>query len=378
MTKLSRLFHTTMLSTAILAGGAAAPAAADEVNVAAILSTTGTYAFVGVPLVNGIKMADEELKAAGAYGAHDLRISYDDNRSDRQEAISLLTRRTSTDGADMILGPISSAEAMATGPVAVQLSVPMFTVAMTNEVLPLGDWIFKSTETAITYMPPLADHIGEKLKPANCYLVSILDNPGYIIQKDVFRDTLKGHGVEILADEGILATDTDFTALSTKIVDADPECLFVTTPPEQAANIILQAKQAGLDPDTIVAGDTGLGSAQFINAAGDAGNGTLFVSIFVANYSDATRDFANRYQAKYGIPPDHWAATGYSMMSIIASAVKSIEGDVNRETLRTAMTGTKDVPVLMGTGNMTFGEGRVPTHGSIVMRVTDGSWEVAE
>lgn len=374
MTKVSRLFYSTMLSTAVLAGAAQA----DDVNIAAILSTTGTYAFVGVPLVNGIKMADEELKAAGAYGTHNVTINYDDNRSDRQEAISLLTRRASTDGADMILGPISSAEAMATGPVAVQLAVPMFTVAMTNEVLPLGDWIFKSTETAITYMPPLANYIGEKLKPANCYLVSILDNPGYIIQKDVFRDTLKTHGVEILADEGILATDTDFTALSTKIVDADPECLFVTTPPEQAANIILQAKQAGLNPETIVAGDTGLGSAQFINAAGEAGNGTLFVSIFVANYSDATRDFAKRYEAKYGIPPDHWAATGYSMMSVIASAVKGIDGDVTREALRTALTNTKDVPVLMGNGAMTFGEGRVPKHGSIVMRVKDGSWEVAE
>ncbi len=374
MTRLGKLVCSTMLAATMLT----AAAKADDVKIAAILSTTGTYAFVGVPLVNGIKMADEEMKAAGAYGPHTVTITYDDNRSDRQEAISLLTRRTQTDNADMILGPISSAEAMATGPVAVQLSVPMFTVAMTTEVLPLGQWIFKSTETATTYMPPLANYIGEKLKPANCYLVSILDNPGYIIQKDVFRDTLKGLGVEILADEGILATDTDFTALSTKIVDADPKCLFVTTPPQQAANIILQAKQAGLSPDTIVAGDTGLGSAQFIDAAGAAGDGTLFPAIFVASFSDATKDFAKRYQEKYGIAPDHWAATGYSMVQIIAAAVNSIKGDVTRENLREALTATKDVPILMGSGKMTFGEGRVPKHGSIVMRVKGGSWEAVE
>lgn len=369
---------TKPIGATLLAAALAGPAAADTVKIAAILSTTGTYAFVGVPLVNGIRMADEQLKAAGRYGPHTVAMTYDDNRSDRQEAISLLTRRSQTDNVDLVLGPISSAEAMATGPVAVQLSVPMFTVAMTNEVLPLGRWIFKSTETATTYMPPLANYIGGKLKPKNCYLVSILDNPGYIIQKDVFRDTLKARGVQILADEGILATDTDFTALSTKIVDADPKCLFVTTPPQQAANIILQAKQAGLSPDTIVSGDTGLGSAQFINAAGAAGNGTLFPSIFVASYSDATRDFAKAYQAKYGVAPDHWAATGYSMMQIIAAAVSRIQGDVTRENLREALTATKDVPVLMGSGNMTFGEGRVPTHGSIVMRVKGSTWEPAE
>lgn len=374
MTRVGKLLCSTVASVMALAS----PALADEVNVAAILSTTGIYAFVGVPLVNGIRMADEELREAGAYGPHSVSITYDDNRSERQEAISLLTRRAETDRVDMILGPISSAEAMAAGPVAVQLSVPMFTVAMTDEVLPLGEWIFKSTETAVTYMPPLANHIGETLKPENCYLVSILDNPGYIIQKNVFRDTLIEDGVEILADEGILATDTDFTALSTKIVDADPECLFVTTPPEQAANIILQAKQAGLRPETIVAGDTGLGSAQFINAAGSAGEGTLFPAIFVANYSDATKGFAERYEAKYGMPPDHWAATGYSMMQVIAAAISGIEGDVNREALRQALTATKDVPVLMGAGTMTFGEGRLPKHDSIVMRVQDGSWAAVE
>lgn len=372
--KFGKILCTTFLSAAVTVG----PALADDVKISAILSTTGVYAFVGVPLVNGIKMAEEELKAANGYGAHSVTLTYDDNRSDRQEAIALLTRRSQTDNVDLVLGPISSAEAMATGPVAVQMSVPMFTVAMTNEVLPLGEWIFKSTETAVTYMPPLANYIGETLKPKNCYLVSILDNPGYIIQKDVFRDTLKEDGVEILADEGILATDTDFTALSTKIVNADPECLFVTTPPQQAANIILQAKQAGLAPETIVAGDTGLGSAQFINAAGGAGDGTLFPAIFVSTYSDATKSFAERYQAKYGISPDHWAATGYSMMQIIAAAVSSIEGDVNRDNLREAMTATKDVAVLMGKGSITFGEGRLPSHGSVVMRVKGGAWEAVE
>ena len=373
-----KILRKLLVSTAMVAGLAAGAVQAAEVKIAAVLATTGVYAFVGVPLVNGIKMADEALKASGGYGPHTVTITYDDNRSDRQEAIALLTRRTETDKVQLVLGPISSAEAMSTGPVAVKLGVPMFTVAMTNEVLPLGEWVFKSTETAITYMPPLANHIAQKLKPANCFLVSIIDNPGYVIQKDVFRDTLKKQGVNILADVGILATDTDFTALSTKIVDADPKCLFVTTPPEQAANIILQAKQAGLKNDVILSGDTGLGSVQYIKAAGAAGEGTLFPAIFVAGYSDATKEFAKKYQEKYNVAPDHWAATGFSMMQIIAAAVKSIPGEVTRENLRQAMTNTKNVPVLMGTGSMTFGDGRVPTHGSVVMKVKGGAWSLVD
>jgi len=63
---------------------------------------------------------------------------------------------------------------------------------------------------------------------------------------------------------------------------------------------------------------------------------------------------------------------------VIASAVKGIDGDVTRENLRQALTATKDVPVLMGEGSMTFGDGRVPLHGSVVMRVNDGGWELVK
>lgn len=78
------------------------------------------------------------------------------------------------------------------------------------------------------------------------------------------------------------------------------------------------------------------------------------------------------------MPPDHWAATGYSMMQIIAAAVSSIEGDVNRENLREALTATQDVPVLMGSGLMSFDENRVPLHGSVIMQVVGDSWQQVE
>ncbi|MDO9524159.1 MAG: ABC transporter substrate-binding protein [Gemmobacter sp.] len=375
MTTIGRLMQTAMyVGTALWAG----MAAADEVKVAAILSSTGTYAFVGVPLINGMRMADEELAASGGYGPHTLSISWDDNRSDRQEAITLLQRRVTSDMVDMVIGPISTAESMAAGPVAVELKVPLFTTAQSPDVLAIGDWIFKSTETPDSYMVPVADYIADALKPANCYLVSIQDNEGYVRQKNVFRDRLIERGVEITGDEAILAADTDFTALSTKLADAEPECLFVTAPPEQAANIMIQALQAGLSPDTIRAGDTGLGSANFLTAAGSAGEGVLFPATFVATRSDETRAFTAAYQAKFGVAPDHWAATGYSMMAVLASALRSIEGDVTREKLRDAMAATNQVPVVLGGGTITFDENRVPHFGGVVMRVQDGLWVEAK
>lgn len=359
--------------TAVSAIALASAASAGDVKVGVVVSETATYAFVGVPLVNGMKLAAEQINAGEGWGGHNVEILYEDNRSDKQEAISLITRMAEAENADIVIGPIATSEAMATGPVANDLKIPMFTTATSPAVLEIGPYIFKSTETADAYMAPVAEHVAS-LKPNGCFLVSIRDNEGYIRQRNVFRDIMEANGIEILADQSILAADTDFTALSTKIVSAEPDCLFVTTPPEQAANIIIQARQAGLDPDTILAGDSGAGSKKLIDAGGSAVDGMLFPASFVSTGSDSAAAFATEYEAAYGTAPDLWAATGYTMMQTVANAIRNAGDDVNREALRDAMAATKDLPVVMGQGKLSFDENRVPSMGGIVMQLKDGEW----
>lgn len=351
----------------------AAPAMADDVKVGVVVSTTSTYAFVGEPLVNGMKLAADEITAAENWGGHNVEIIYQDNRSDKQEAISLITRMAQSENADIIIGPIATSEAMATGPVAVDLKIPMFTTATSPAVLEAGPYIFKSTETADAYMAPVGEHI-VGLSPDNCFLVSIRDNEGYIRQRDVIRDILTDAGVEVVGDESILAADTDFTALSTKIVSTEPDCLFVTAPPEQAANIIIQARQAGLEGDTILAGDSGAGSQKLIDAGGSAVDGMLFPASFVSSASESAQAFSDSYEAEFGNAPDLWAATGYTMMYTVANAIRNAGDDVNRETLREAMAATSDLPVVMGQGLLSFDENRIPSMGGIVMQLKDGAW----
>jgi len=100
----------------------------------------------------------------------------------------------------------------------------------------------------------------------------------------------------------------------------------------------------------------------------------LFPASFVATESDSAQAFATSYEAIYGNAPDIWAATGYTMMQTVASAIRNAGEDVNRETLRDAMAATKDLPVVMGRGSLSFDENRVPMMGGIVMQLRDGKW----
>jgi branched-chain amino acid transport system substrate-binding protein len=372
--KLKQMMTRLALATAV-ASAAATPALAQEVKIGVVLSNTGTFAFVGAPVINAVRLAYEELMAANYFGNTKVTLMVEDNRSDRAEAITLINRMATRDQATIIIGPVSTGEAMAAAPVAVDLKIPLFTTATAPDVLKAGPWIFKSTETAEQFMAPLGTHVVQKAKPKNCFYVFIRDNEGYVRQKNVLRDVIAAGGVKTVGDESILAADSDFTALATKIVSSKADCLYVGTPPEQGANIVLQARQAGMPASTVLVGNTGMGSDRYLKAGGKAVEGTLFPAEFVpTGVNEMGRKFIAAYTKKYNMAPDSWAGVGYTMMLVTANAIKTAGPNPTRDAVRQAMAKTNKLPVVIGQGTFTLDADRIPSFGAAVLTIKDGKF----
>jgi branched-chain amino acid transport system substrate-binding protein len=360
---------------AVITTLAALPASAQDVKLGVVLSNTGTFAFVGAPVINAIKLAHEEMVAANYFGATKVSLLVEDNRSDKQEALTLINRMATRDNAIMIIGPVSTGEAMAAAPLAVDLKIPLFTTATAPEVLKAGNWIFKSTETAEQFMTPLGKFVAERVKPKACTFVFIRDNEGYVRQKDILRDVLKAGGVAVAGEESILAADSDFTAVATKIVSSKADCLYLGTPPEQGANIVLQARQAGMPANTVLVGNTGMSSSRYVTAGGKLVDGTYLPAEFVpAGINELGKKFIENYTRKYNTAPDSWAAVGYSMMLVAGNAIKSAGPNPTREAVRDAMAKTKDLPVVIGQGKFSLNEDRIPSFGAAVLQIKNGKW----
>jgi len=372
--KLKQMMTRLALATAVTSA-AATPALAQEVKIGVVLSNTGTFAFVGAPVINAVRLAYEELMAANYFGNTKVTLMVEDNRSDRAEAITLINRMATRDQATIIIGPVSTGEAMAAAPVAVDLKIPLFTTATSPDVLKAGPWIFKSTETAEQFMTPLGNHVVQKAKPKNCFYVFIRDNEGYVRQKNVLRDVIAAGGVKTVGDESILAADSDFTALATKIVSSKADCLYVGTPPEQGANIVLQARQAGMPASTVLVGNTGMGSDRYLKAGGKAVEGTLFPAEFVpTGVNEMGRKFIAAYTKKYNMAPDSWAGVGYTMMLVTANAIKTAGPNPTRDAVRQAMARTNKLPVVIGQGTFTLDADRIPSFGAAVLTIKDGKF----
>jgi branched-chain amino acid transport system substrate-binding protein len=258
--------------------------------------------------------------------------------------------------------------------------MPIFTTATSPAVLKPGPWVFKVTETADQYMKVLGDYVVARRKPKSCFNLTIRDNEGYILQANVFRDVIKAGGINVAAEESILAADTDFTALGTKITSSKADCLFLSTPPEQGANIILQARQAGMSANTLLVGNTGMASINYAKAGGAAVEGTIFPAESVpTGVNDLAKAFIQSYTKRYKVAPDSWAMVGYSMMLVAGNAIKAAGPNPTREKVREAMLATKNLPVVIGRGTWSVDPAtRIPTFGYAVMETRGGKFDTAK
>jgi len=144
-----------------------------------------------------------------------------------------------------------------------------------------------------------------------------------------------------------------------------------------AANLAIQLKQAGLPASVKLIGQTGLSSPQLVSIGGAAVEGLVFNSDWTpGGNTPASQAFAAAYRAKTGKDADNWAALGYSYMTVVAHAIKAAGPNPTRELIREALSKTKDVPVVVGTGRYSYVD-RIPTYGSIFLMVKDGKFIVA-
>ncbi len=359
----------------LLAMGTASGAAGQDVKIGVVTALAGPYANYGRALTNAVKLAMDDLSAQNFFGATKVQVIYEDNRSDKQEAISLITRLATRDNAVAIIGPASSGEGMAAGPVAVHLKIPLISQGVADALLALGPWVFKSPLSPSAVMRDLARYTIQTIKPASCLFVSVRDNEAYILQKNVLRGLLEPAGIKTVGDESILASESDFTALSTKIVAARPDCLYVTAPVEVAANVILQAKQAGLPDSTVLLGDPNHTSAVYTKIGGAAVEGTVAAAWFEPDgINDFARAFVRNYTQRYGLAPDAFAADGYTTMMVLAHAIRKAGPNPTRDGVRQALAETRDVPGVLGNGLYSLAADRSPDYNSVVLKLKNGKW----
>jgi branched-chain amino acid transport system substrate-binding protein len=355
------------------------PSMAADRTIMVLQALTGGAAFVGVPAVEGMKLAAAELNAKNFFGGDKLNVVVVDSATDRGQAMAAVTRAANDPSVLAVLGPTTAPEALPSASIANDLKITMMPMTNASAVLKVGPWSFISAQTAETTMPLLGDYVVNTLKVKSCAAIYFSDNDAYVELGRLFRAHTEPKGLKFVEYIGVRSADTDFSAVSTRVVAAKPECVLFFTLGPVAANLAIQLKQAGLPASVKLVGQTGVASPQLVTIGGAAVEGLVFNSDWTPGGSTPVgKAFAEAYKKATGKDADNWAALGYSYMTVLATAVKNAGPNPTREKVRDALTNSKNVPVPVGAGQYSFEPGsRLPKYGNAFLTIKNGQFVAA-
>ena len=153
-----------------------------------------------------------------------------------------------------------------------------------------------------------------------------------------------------------------------------PDALFVSALSPEMMRVIMQAGELGI-PDTVQLIVPDLTSAE-IQQVGDATEGAIaFSTWFKGLDTPGNQDFIQKYQAKYGIDAEPWAAQSYATLHILAAAMANAQS-ADSAAIRDALAQTMDFPTILG--NFSFDPNGEGVYDPIVLMVKDGELQLFE
>ena len=319
---------------------------------------SGSSAVYGEESKNAVEMAVDYVNANGGFnGVPGEVISYDTQGS-VEEAVKVVEKLIEDDQVDAIIGSLISSEVFATGNAINDAGI--YSLGLGNSASWMEeDWpyIFRAVINSSFVMPALADLIQE----VDYKTVAIFhgQDDASISTVNEFQASCEEKGLEILVTESYDQGDTDFSAQVAKIINADPDCVFISVLSESGPVITKQLRQLGYNG--IIFNKEGVTTSQVEVAGVENSDYVAFVSPYVTYPSiddidiEIVKEFAQMYQDTYGeINQTDCAYRGWDTVMVIWEASK-LAGSNDSDALRDATNTISGMDGLGGTIDFTAG-----------------------
>lgn len=313
-------------------------------------TTGGSAALYGTEQKQAIELAFAELNASKTLNGIRLEALHADDGADRGQTVNIFQRLIRQDKVIAILGPTLSNSAFAADPLAQQAGIPVIASSNTAPgVTRIGDFIFRTSVPEDQVFPTVLGYAVKKHGIKRVALIYGLDDALTRGAHDVQKKAVADLKLEQVGVESYQRGDVDFSAQLTKIRAQNPDAIILGTLAEEAAAILRQAKQLGIDSKIVFIGCNANISAKLFELAGPAANGIIVGATWFAGYdSPRSKAFVAAYQKRYGTTPDIYAAQGYDAAYLIAEAIRRADSVTDSKLIRAKLAEIKDFDGVLG------------------------------
>lgn len=336
----------------------------ETIKIGGIGCLTGQYAMYGVGVKNGVDLYIDELNAAGGIDGKQVEIIWEDDESSDEKAINAYNKLVQNDGVVAILGSVLSGNTEAVADYAAEDGIPMITASATAYYITTDrPNVFRTCFLDPFQGVSMANFAKDEFAATKLAVLYENGNEYSIGLKDTFVEQAGKNGQEIVAMEATSAGDVDFKAQLTKIKEAAPEVVFLPYYGPEAALILTQAKELGLDVKFI--GADGISSI-----VGSISDKSLLANMYYSDHfsndadSEMVKNFLSGYEAKYGeMPGISFSATAYDAALVLCGAIKTA-GTTDYEAVVAAIKATNVEGV---SGVITFDDHNDPIKSAFIL-----------
>jgi len=174
---------------------------------------------------------------------------------------------------------------------------------------------------------------------------------------DVFEASAPNYGLTVLGHDQAPGKSTDFKALAAKIADAGPDLVYYGGITQNNAGQLWKDLKEAM-PDVMIMGPDGIYEDAFIEAAGDAAEGTLltFGGTTADQYTGDAAKWRDDFKAKYGENAvEVYTIYGYEAANVTLAAIEKAskagakDAKALRDGTRDQLAATKDFKGVLGT-----------------------------
>ena len=337
---------------------------------------TGAAAAYGNAVVNGAKLAADEINAAGGVNGYTFEVNGQDDENDTEKAINAYNTLKDW-GMQILVGTTTSKPCIAVA--AETANDNMFQITPSGSAVECvaNDNVFRVCFADPDQGTASAKYIGEhKLatKVAIIYDSSTEYSSGL---REAFVNEAANQGIEVVADEAFTAdTNTDFSVQLDKAKDAGAELVFLPIYYQEASIILKQASDKEFAP--VFFGCDGMdGILSVENFDKSLAEGLMLLTPF-STTEETSKAFTDAYVAAYGIEPNQFAADSYDAVYAVKAAIEQsgVTPDMSVsdicEGLKTAMTEIK-IDGLTGS-DMTWNAAGEPNKAPKAVMIENGEY----
>ncbi len=353
-------------------GGAVSSGATNAAKIGFTAALTGGAAAYGKSEEEGVRLAVEEINKKGDFP---IDLLVEDTKAVPADSMNA-TKKLIQEKVSMIIGPMTSNEAKAAGPIIQNAKVPSLEISVTAEnITDIGDCIFRNSVPESKNIPQTVKKTHKLLGYKTAAILYAHDNEQHVTAQKYFQKTMEEEGVQVIDVETFGSKDSEYSAQLTNIQHKAPDVIVVCSYYQEGSRILKKMREMGMDQPVL--GDNGFVSPELGKMAGAAADNVYVSSMWSADRKDEkVQKFVENYTKAYGRAPDQFAASAYDGVYMAMDAMQRAGTTTDHKKIRDALAQMKDFKGVCGT--FSFDEKRDPVVDLILMKMQDGKFGVVD